>query len=233
MLFLANVRERKLFNLSSFFTKLILPVSYNYKAWNLFFSFATCFSLWHMKSYTACLVGCTRILVDLWYTAYLNYFNVSLYITRCFARSLATFFIIFEKNAFFNILYSYFSRSLHPWLFHYMWRHYSACGLDKALHRSRKASVRVPRLYRHLTVTAWSDCWGLVRSFLRVRSGGVPENHCTVISPICESDWHGTGIVLSLIYLFITTTFIHRYIVIVYNMRSCIAVVPRLLDGNL
>ena len=36
------------------------------------------------------------------------------YITRSFARSF-TFFIIFEKNAFFNVLYSYFSRSLHLW----------------------------------------------------------------------------------------------------------------------
>ena len=34
------------------------------------------------------------------------------YITRSFARSF-TLFIIFEKNVFFNILYSYFSRSLH------------------------------------------------------------------------------------------------------------------------
>ena len=37
-------------------------------------------------------------------------------ITRSFARSF-TFFITFEKNAFFNVLYSYiyFSRSLHLW----------------------------------------------------------------------------------------------------------------------
>ena len=42
-------------------------------------------------------------------------FNVSLYyITRSFARSFM-FFIFFEKNAFFNILYSYLSHSLHPW----------------------------------------------------------------------------------------------------------------------
>ena len=34
------------------------------------------------------------------------------YITCSFARSFM-FFIIFEKNAFFNVLYSYFSRSLH------------------------------------------------------------------------------------------------------------------------
>ena len=34
------------------------------------------------------------------------------YITRYFARTF-TFFIIFEKNAFFNVLYSYFSRLLH------------------------------------------------------------------------------------------------------------------------
>ena len=37
------------------------------------------------------------------------------YTTRSFARSF-TFFIIFEKNAFFNVLYSYFSRSLHVWV---------------------------------------------------------------------------------------------------------------------
>ena len=40
------------------------------------------------------------------------------YITRSFARSF-TFFIIFEKNAFFNVLYSYLSRSLHLWLKQY------------------------------------------------------------------------------------------------------------------
>ena len=34
------------------------------------------------------------------------------YNTHSFARSF-TFFIIFEKNVFFNVHYSYFSRSLH------------------------------------------------------------------------------------------------------------------------
>ena len=42
------------------------------------------------------------------------------YIARSFARSY-TFFIIFEKNAFFNVLYSYFSRSLHLWLRRQSW----------------------------------------------------------------------------------------------------------------
>ena len=36
------------------------------------------------------------------------------YITRSCARSF-TFFVILEKNAFFNVLYSYFSHSLHLW----------------------------------------------------------------------------------------------------------------------
>ena len=53
--------ERKLFNLSSFFEN---SFGLNYNVCNLFspllFSF---FSLGHMNSYTACLVGCSRILV--------------------------------------------------------------------------------------------------------------------------------------------------------------------------
>ena len=45
--------------------------------------------------------------------------DVSLYyITRSFARFF-TFFIFVEKHAFFNVLYSYFSRSLHLWVFPY------------------------------------------------------------------------------------------------------------------
>ena len=63
----------------------------------------------------------------LWHTIFLNIsihwhlefrYSIELflmchyYITRSFARSF-TFFIIFEKNAFFNVLYSYFWRSLH------------------------------------------------------------------------------------------------------------------------
>ena len=67
----------------------------------------------------------------LWHSIFLNlsihwhlesrYTNIELflmchyYITRSFARSF-TFFIMFEKNAFFNVLYSYFSRSLHLWM---------------------------------------------------------------------------------------------------------------------
>ena len=71
-----------------------------------------------MKSYTACLAGCARILVGSWsvHDISLELFLIChcYYITRSFPYSF-TFFIFVEKNAFFNILYSYFSRSLHPW----------------------------------------------------------------------------------------------------------------------
>ena len=58
-----------------------------------------------MKSYTVCLVDCTRICI-------LSLLIITLHVL--FPRSF-TFFIFMEKNAFLNVLYSNFSCSLHLW----------------------------------------------------------------------------------------------------------------------
>ena len=55
----------------------------------------------------------TLTTLDIKYTTAL-FLMCHYYITLSYARPF-TFFIIFEKNAFFNVLYSYFSRSLHLW----------------------------------------------------------------------------------------------------------------------
>ena len=90
-----------------------IDLGLNYKVCN-FFSFATCFSLWHMKSYTACLVGCTRILIGSWYRTWIVS-NLSLYIILHVLLHVLLRFLFLLKNAFFNVFYSYLSRSLHLW----------------------------------------------------------------------------------------------------------------------
>ena len=79
--FWANVSERKFCHLSSFITN---SFGLNYKVCNLLIFFCNLFFfLWHMKSYTTCLVSCTRILIGSWYMVHTwIVFNVSLYNNR-------------------------------------------------------------------------------------------------------------------------------------------------------
>mgnify|MGYP006359631633 CR=1 FL=1 len=105
ILFLANVSERNFFNLSyTICMKIYENIQHSMDIYD------EIFILWH------------SIFLNLsihWHLEFRYSIELFLmchyYITRSFARSFK-FFIIFEKNVFFNILYSYFSRSLHLWL---------------------------------------------------------------------------------------------------------------------